>query len=202
MLRSKSSHTWECIWRATLMSFWIRSNLNAISATSNLHRKQNYSTTYLKRMSRKISSVMFVRKSKAILQAKLLPFQNPTCLLHFLSFILDCLAMHKRISTCVMLTVIISARRRPLATGIYSCSVMFCISEMMSQELLEYVMDHFDMSCDHCETMFESFSDAKRHYLREHSEPKGYIKCCGKKMRSLTNIEEHIEGHKNPNSLK
>lgn len=74
--------------------------------------------------------------------------------------------------------------------------------EMMSQETLEYVMDHFDMSCDQCETMFESFPDAKRHYLREHSEPKGYIKCCGKKIRSLTTIEEHIQGHKNPNSLK
>lgn len=74
--------------------------------------------------------------------------------------------------------------------------------EMMSQQVLDYVMDHFDMSCDQCNAMFESFADAKRHYLREHSEPKGYIKCCGKKMRTLTIIEEHIQGHKNPQSLK
>lgn len=72
----------------------------------------------------------------------------------------------------------------------------------MSKQTLDFVMDTFDMSCDQCDTMFQSFPDAKRHYLREHSEPKGYIKCCGKKMRSLTTIEEHIQGHKNPESLK
>lgn len=72
----------------------------------------------------------------------------------------------------------------------------------MSQEILDYVMEHFDMSCDCCDAMFQSFPEAKRHYLSEHSEPKGYIKCCGKKMRSLTAIEEHIQGHKNPDSLK
>lgn len=72
----------------------------------------------------------------------------------------------------------------------------------MSPQILSYVMDHFDMSCDQCDAMFQSFPDAKRHYMSEHSEPKGWIKCCGKKMRSLTTIEEHIEGHQNPQSLK
>lgn len=59
-------------------------------------------------------------------------------------------------------------------------------------------MENFDMSCDNCEAMFTSFADAKRHYLVEHGEPKGFIKCCNKKMNSLVDIEEHIEWHNNP----
>lgn len=58
-------------------------------------------------------------------------------------------------------------------------------TETMSQQTLDYVVAHFDMSCDQCDVMFESFPHAKRHYLSEHSEPKGYLKCCSKKMRSL-----------------
>lgn len=82
---------------------------------------------------------------------------------------------------------------------------MICNSffiETMSQQILDYVMAYFDMSCDQCDTTFQSFPDAKRHYLREHSEPKGYLKCCGKKLRTLTFIEEHIQWHQNPQIMR
>lgn len=79
---------------------------------------------------------------------------------------------------------------------------MFSFVETMSQQQLDYVVTHFDMSCDQCDVMFDSFTHAKRHYLSEHSEPKGYIKCCSKKMKSLVKIDEHIQWHKNPESLR
>lgn len=72
----------------------------------------------------------------------------------------------------------------------------------MSQQQLDYVINHFDMSCDQCDVMFDSYPHAKRHYLSEHSEPKGYIKCCNKKMKSLAAIDDHIQWHKNPESLR
>lgn len=72
----------------------------------------------------------------------------------------------------------------------------------MSQQMYDYVISHFDMSCDQCEAMFESFPHARRHYLSDHGDSKGYIKCCSKKMKSLTAIDEHIQWHKNPESLR
>lgn len=72
----------------------------------------------------------------------------------------------------------------------------------MSEQMAEYVLTHFDMSCDVCDVMFESFSHAKRHYLSEHGDAKGYIKCCSKKMRTLAAIDEHVQWHKNPETLK
>lgn len=71
----------------------------------------------------------------------------------------------------------------------------------MSQQQQDYMLAYFDMSCDLCDIMFESFPHAKRHYLSTH-ETKGYIKCCNKKMRTLLAINDHIQWHKNPESLK
>lgn len=72
----------------------------------------------------------------------------------------------------------------------------------MSDEMAEYVLTHFDMSCDQCDMMFESFLHAKRHYLSEHGDGKGYIKCCSKKMKTLAAIDDHVQWHKNPEILK
>lgn len=72
----------------------------------------------------------------------------------------------------------------------------------MSQEMVEYVQYNFDMSCDRCDEIFESLPHAIRHYSSEHSEPKGYIKCCNKKFRTLATIDDHIHWHKNPESWK
>lgn len=74
-------------------------------------------------------------------------------------------------------------------------------SETMSQQQHDYMLAHMDMACDQCDEMFESFSHAKRHYLSAH-ETKGYIKCCNKKMRTLLAIDDHIQWHKNPESLR
>lgn len=72
----------------------------------------------------------------------------------------------------------------------------------MSSEAVAFIAQTFDMTCDQCEVMFESFFMAKRHYLSEHNEPKGYLKCCGLKFKSMLAIDKHIDWHKNPETLK
>lgn len=68
--------------------------------------------------------------------------------------------------------------------------------------MLENIGKTFDMSCDQCDKIFDTFFTAKRHYLSEHKEPKGYVKCCGMKFKSLLAIDKHIDWHKNPESFK
>lgn len=33
------------------------------------------------------------------------------------------------------------------------------------------------MGCDHCDAIFTTFHDARRHYKEMHDDKKGYIKC-------------------------
>lgn len=68
--------------------------------------------------------------------------------------------------------------------------------------MIEFVNTAFDMNCEQCETVFVSFQDAKMHYLTEHNEPRGYLRCCGVKMKSLLIIAEHIDMHNNPDRMK
>lgn len=68
--------------------------------------------------------------------------------------------------------------------------------------MLDFVIENFDMSCDKCDAMFESYAHARRHYLSEHGNPKGYLKCCNKKMRTLAAIDDHIQWHENPEILR
>lgn len=74
--------------------------------------------------------------------------------------------------------------------------------ETTTQELQEFVSSNFNMACDICETIFDSLTHAKSHYLNDHDEPKGYLKCCDIKLRSLREVEEHVDWHKNPGQHK
>lgn len=76
------------------------------------------------------------------------------------------------------------------------------IPEMMSTQMSDYVRTHFDMSCDQCDDMFESFQEARKHYILAHGETRGYIKCCGIKLKSLLTVSEHVDMHLNPERLK
>lgn len=42
--------------------------------------------------------------------------------------------------------------------------------------ILNLFKENFDMSCDHCEAVFNTFHDARRHYKQFHNDDKGYIK--------------------------
>lgn len=61
----------------------------------------------------------------------------------------------------------------------------------------------FDLNCDYCSKVFESYEDARIHYVSEHQKTTGYIKCCTSKLRCRREIERHIEHrHLNPDHLK
>lgn len=64
------------------------------------------------------------------------------------------------------------------------------------------IPDFFDMSCDLCSEICVSIEQARDHYLNEHNEPKGYIKCCKTKFFAVGRVKEHIEFHINPDRFK
>lgn len=66
----------------------------------------------------------------------------------------------------------------------------------------KFIAENFDMKCDHCDTVFTAFHDARRHYKEFHDDDKGYIKCCNVKLRELWVIRDHIKSHLNPESFK
>lgn len=59
-----------------------------------------------------------------------------------------------------------------------------------------------DLTCDLCETTFQSLMDAKSHYRKEHKNPHGYIKCCKKRLKTRGHLIEHIQWHMNPDIFK
>lgn len=65
-----------------------------------------------------------------------------------------------------------------------------------------FIAENFDMNCDHCDAVFATFHDARRHYREQHNEKKGYIKCCNIKLRELWIVVDHINSHLNPSNFK
>lgn len=73
----------------------------------------------------------------------------------------------------------------------------------LEKQQYEFVAGNFDMTCDRCDRIpFSSFADARRHYRESHNFSNGYIKCCGTKLGSFTQIRDHIKHHWNPESFK
>lgn len=72
----------------------------------------------------------------------------------------------------------------------------------MSDKMIEYVKTNFDMGCDHCEVIFESLNDAKKHYILAHNAPSGYVKCCGVRLKTLRMIADHIDMHVDPDRMR
>lgn len=66
----------------------------------------------------------------------------------------------------------------------------------------QFIADNFDMSCDQCDAKFTAFHDARQHYKDKHDEDNGYLKCCGKKLRKLWIIRDHINTHLFSESVK
>lgn len=66
----------------------------------------------------------------------------------------------------------------------------------------QFIAENFDMTCDQCDTKFTAFHDAQRHYKDAHSEDNGWIKCCGKKLKKLAHVRDHINTHFNPDFFK
>lgn len=64
-------------------------------------------------------------------------------------------------------------------------------------------MHLFDMTCDCCSNVvFESLDEARKHYTSEHNNPRGYIKCCGRRMFYRCQVVQHVTRHLDPDKFK
>lgn len=72
------------------------------------------------------------------------------------------------------------------------------ISVITPEQKQQIIDQYIDMTCDFCETKFQSFKKAQRHYEVEHNnQPKGYVKCCGLKLTQSEMFYSHIVWHLN-----
>lgn len=89
--------------------------------------------------------------------------------------------------------------KKAFSSKIYLRKHILCHSEKSQEEQYrKFIADHFDMNCDECDFVFETFYDAKRHYRDLHNQKKGYIKCCDMKLNELWLVVDHINSHLNP----
>lgn len=63
------------------------------------------------------------------------------------------------------------------------------------RKLFEENKHFFDLTCDCCSKIFKSYEESRAHYLKEHNNSKGYIKCCGHKLQFRFQIVAHLNRH-------
>lgn len=64
------------------------------------------------------------------------------------------------------------------------------------------ICDFFNMACELCTIVFESFRDVCSHYPVVHGVYRGYVKCCDRKFFIRDTAIEHINWHSNPEMFK
>lgn len=62
--------------------------------------------------------------------------------------------------------------------------------------------EYFQMNCDLCQKHFESWSDARTHYLDRHNILKPFLRCCNRKFFLRSRIIEHIVWHVDPTAFQ
>lgn len=65
-----------------------------------------------------------------------------------------------------------------------------------------FINENFNLKCDHCDTIFSGFYDARRHYKDAHNDDNGYLRCCNLKLNQMILVRDHIRSHLNPESFK
>lgn len=70
------------------------------------------------------------------------------------------------------------------------------------QQLFSENKHIFDMSCDVCAKVFKSLEEARTHYLCEHGNSKGYIKCGRRRVMLRCQVVDHITRHLYPEKFK
>lgn len=86
---------------------------------------------------------------------------------------------------------------RHTKNGLFSPSL-----DRIPEAYKNFMVENFDMTCDHCDTMFSSLYEARFHYKDRHNDDMGYIKCCKAKFQKLFRIVDHINSHWNPDRFK
>lgn len=61
---------------------------------------------------------------------------------------------------------------------------------------------YFDQKCELCGAQIDSFEMAKVHYLSEHENPDGYLRCCGNKIINKLEALDHIQWHIDPDIFR
>lgn len=69
-------------------------------------------------------------------------------------------------------------------------------------EMETKMTDYFQMSCDLCMHQFDSWNDARTHYLDKHNVLKPFLRCCNRKFFLRSRIIEHITWHVDPTSFQ
>lgn len=73
----------------------------------------------------------------------------------------------------------------------------------VNDEQIKIFMDtHFNMKCDHCDTVFDTLKTARAHYLLKHRIQQGYLKCCTLTFATNTSLVDHIQWHLNSDTFK
>lgn len=62
--------------------------------------------------------------------------------------------------------------------------------------------DYFQMNCDLCLHRFDSWNDARTHYLDKHNVLKPFLRCCNRKFFLRSRIIEHITWHVDPSAFQ
>ncbi|XP_055314295.1 zinc finger protein 726-like [Sitodiplosis mosellana] len=75
----------------------------------------------------------------------------------------------------------------------------FNISEVQIKNTIE---KYFDRKCEQCDAQLDSITMAKSHYLSEHGNPNGYLRCCGSKMCYNKKVLDHIQWHIDPDTFR
>lgn len=77
------------------------------------------------------------------------------------------------------------------------------ISEVSHEQQQQIISQYCDMSCDFCETTFQTFQDVIGHYRIKHkNQSRGYVKCCSIKWSQNSLFNSHIVYHLNPEVYK
>lgn len=70
------------------------------------------------------------------------------------------------------------------------------------QKLFDEHKHLFDMTCDCCSTTFQTLDEGRAHYLSDHNNSRGYIKCCNVKLYYRCQVVGHINRHLDPDKYK
>lgn len=69
-----------------------------------------------------------------------------------------------------------------------------------SKYIDEQIKSFYQMKCEICESHFETFAEAVRHYDDKHKQS-AFITCCGKKYFHRIRLFDHLMEHTNPDGI-
>ncbi|XP_055325845.1 zinc finger protein 431-like [Sitodiplosis mosellana] len=75
----------------------------------------------------------------------------------------------------------------------------FNISGVQVKRIME---EYFERKCSLCDTVLETLKIAKSHYSSEHNIHNAHMKCCGIKLRTNTQVLDHIQWHIDPDAFR